>query len=63
MNTRDNEKAAALWAGVSVSFLRKRRRLKLAPVYLRAGRRIVYAREDIDAFLRDRRIVPTGSGS
>lgn len=59
MRVHDNERAAALYAGVSVSFLRKRRRLKLAPAFLRAGRRVVYSRDDIDAFLHERRVEPS----
>jgi hypothetical protein len=51
MKQHDNEKAAAAYCGVSVSFLRKRRRLSWAPAYLRIGRRMVYRRADCDAFL------------
>lgn len=63
MRVRDDERAAATYAGVSVSFLRKRRHLKLPPVYLRVGRRVVYARDDIDAFLQSQRVEPEESRS
>jgi len=65
MQHHDTENAAAQYAGLSVSTLRKRRRLGLPPVYIRVGRRIVYAREDLDAFLRAGRVdrEPAGSQS
>ena len=59
MKVHDDEKAAALYAGLSVAFLRKRRRLGLPPLYLRVGRRVIYSRQDMDAFLRSRRVEPT----
>ena len=65
MQDHDTEKAAARYAGLSVSTLRKRRRLGLPPIYMRVGRRIVYAREDLNAFLRASRVdrQPAESGS
>ena len=65
MDRHDTEKAAARYAGLSVSTLRKRRRLGLPPIYMRVGRRIVYAKQDIDAFLGASRVdrEPAGSQS
>lgn len=51
MGHHDTEEAAARYAALSVSTLRKRRRLGLPPVYIKVGRRIVYAKQDVDAFL------------
>lgn len=56
MEHHDTEKAAARYAGLSVSTLRKRRRLGLPPSYIKVGRRVVYAKQDIDAFLRAGRV-------
>lgn len=56
MEHYDTEKAAARYAGLSVSTLRKRRRLGLPPVYIKVGRRVVYSKQDVDAFLRAGRV-------
>ena len=56
MQHHDTENAAAQYAGLSVSTLRKRRRLGLPPTYIKVGRRIVYAKQDIDAFLGASRV-------
>ena len=63
MEHHDSEKAAARYAGLSVSTLRKRRRLGLPPSYIKVGRRIVYAKRDIDVFLRAGRVDREQTGS
>jgi len=53
-----HEKAAAQYIGMSVSFLQKDRMNGLlpgrmpGPRYAKLGKRIVYLREDLDAWLR-----------
>ena len=59
MKTHDCEVAAAEHAGVSPSFLRKRRRLGLSPRYIRCGSRIIYSRSAIEEFLNAGVVEPT----
>lgn len=61
MKERDAEKAAADYLGVSVATLRKRRRFGLPPAFIRVGRRIVYARADLDSFLAAQRVTPVSA--
>ena len=42
----------------TVPYLRKRRRLGLAPAFSKIGRMIVYSRSDLDAFLAAHRVDP-----
>ena len=51
MKAHDHEAAAADYAGVSRSFLKKCRRLGLLPRYIRCGSRIVYRKSDVDEWL------------
>ena len=46
--------------GLSVPWLRKRRRLRLPPRFLKIGRMIRYRREDIESFLDDLVVEPSG---
>jgi len=59
MRDHDDEKATADYTALSVGTLRKRRRLGLPPTFIRVGRRVLYARADVDSFLFERRVVPT----
>ena len=58
MREHDDERATAGYCGLSVATLRKRRRLGLPPTFIRVGRRVLYARADVDSFLFERRVVP-----
>ena len=58
MQHHDSEKNAAAYIGVSRAELRKRRRLGLPPRFIRWGRKILYRRADIDAFLAERTVEP-----
>ena len=57
-----NEAQAATYTGMSRSFLRKarmngnRHRQTPAPPYCRIGRKILYLRADLDAWLRNHRV-------
>ena len=52
------EREAASYTRLSPAWFRKRRRLGLAPAYVRLGRRIIYTRADLDAYIEDSRIDP-----
>jgi len=39
--------------GLGVAWLRKRRLLRLPPRFVRAGRKVLYEREAVEAFLRE----------
>jgi predicted DNA-binding transcriptional regulator AlpA len=54
-----HERPAALYVGLSVATLRRRRRNKDFPSWVRLGRRIAYRIEDLDAFIEMNRIIPT----
>lgn len=56
-----NEKEVAAEYGLGVSWLRKMRRLKRGPVFLRIHRMIKYRREDVEAFLIDHIVATTES--
>lgn len=43
--------------GLGIPWLRKRRRLRQGPVFLRIGRMIKYRREDVEAFLLDHMVL------
>ena len=58
MKVHDSERAVAVYLNLSVSVLRKRRRLGLPPTFLRIGRRVLYARADVDDFLAAQRVTP-----
>lgn len=51
---------AAPIVGVSAQTLHDWRQADKGPPYLRVGRKIVYLREDLDAWLAARRVVPGG---
>jgi len=55
-------KAAARFMGVAVATLAKMRCLGGSPPYVKAGRKILYAKEDLLAWLRERRIRNTADG-
>lgn len=54
-----NEKEASIYIGMSVSFLQKDRMngalpgRELGPRYAKLGKRVVYLREDLDAWLEE----------
>jgi len=54
------EREAARVLGCSTSLLRAWRRRGEGPPYLKIGRLVRYASADLDAFLRGRRVEPTG---
>lgn len=54
--TVGDEKVAAKYLDLSVSFLRKSRRLGTGPAYLRFGRAIRYRFCDLDKFCAERRV-------
>lgn len=55
--------AAAAYCGVSKSYLDKLRSAGGGPTYIKIGRRIVYAREDVDDWLTARRRRSTAQGA
>ena len=52
------ERETSSYTRLSSAWLRKRRRLGLAPAYIRIGRRIIYKRTDLDALIQQGRIDP-----
>jgi hypothetical protein len=48
---------------LGISWLRKRRRLRLDPTYIRIGRMVRYRREDIESFLIDHLVSTTEGGT
>lgn len=52
------ERETALYTRMSAGWLRKRRRLGLAPPYVRISGRIRYMRSDLDALIQRGRIDP-----
>lgn len=59
MNDFDNEKATAVYSGLSRALLRKRRLLGLAPSYVKVGRKVLYARREIHRFLAECTVSPS----
>ena len=51
MTENFREKNAARYISLSRGWLRKRRRLRLEPAFIRVGKLIVYRKADLDAFL------------
>ena len=51
-----SEPDAAFYIGMSVSFLRKARRVGQGPAYHQIGRRVVYGVTDLDAWLALHRV-------
>ena len=49
--SRMSVESAALYLGLSVSFLNRRRVIGGGPTYTKLGRRVVYAKSDLDAWL------------
>ena len=45
------------------AWLRKNRRLKTGPAFIRVGRMVFYRRSDLDAFVAAHRVEPNGLGS
>jgi hypothetical protein len=53
---------AAGYLGVSMSLLEKLRVRGDGPTYAKLGARVIYMREDLDAFVRGRRVRSTSEG-
>ncbi len=58
MNFR--EKAAAQHIGISPAWLRKQRKLRSGPPYVRINRTIIYRKVDLDKFLEKHLNIPDG---
>jgi hypothetical protein len=56
------EKDAAPYCAVSIAFLRKCRARGTGPAFLRMGRTVRYLRDDLDAWLRQHRVITGESG-
>jgi hypothetical protein len=54
-----NTEEAAAYLGVSMSLLEKLRVRGDGPAYAKVGARVIYLREDLDAFVRGRRVRST----
>lgn len=54
---------AASYLGVSVTFLNRSRLVGDGPVHIKAGRKVIYDRADLDAWLSSRRRSSTSSSS
>jgi excisionase family DNA binding protein len=64
MNQNMSDVEAARYLGLgSAQTLRNWRHLGRGPAYCRLGRRILYRREDLEAFLVSRRIDPQAEGA
>jgi hypothetical protein len=50
------EKDAADYVGMSVAFLRKRRRLGLAPSFVKFGKAVRYETPELESFIRLNRV-------
>jgi Helix-turn-helix domain len=50
---------AANYVGLSRSFLNKRRVYSGGPLYLKVGKRVIYDKLDLDAWLQDKKIANT----
>jgi hypothetical protein len=57
-NARLREREVTRQYGLSGAWLRKNRKLRLGPAFIRVGRMIFYRREDLDAFVKAHRIEP-----
>lgn len=55
-----NQQQAARYIGISTSLLKKKRLNGEGPAYCRVGNRVIYRKEDLDAFLIENRVVTTG---
>ena len=62
MNQYIDERRAAQHLGVSVALLRKRRLLRLAPVYLKLARVVRYRVEDLESWAESQRVTPEARG-
>lgn len=58
-----DEKTTARSYGFSIPWLRKRRRLGLAPRFYRVNRMVRYAREDLRLFLAEHAVEPQATES
>lgn len=54
--------AAAQYLGLSGASLTKMRCLGGSPAYMKVGRRVVYSRPDLDAWINARRVKNTSQG-
>lgn len=45
------EHEAAQWLGLSVSTIRRRRRLRRPPVWVKLGARVLYRKRDLESFV------------
>lgn len=57
-----NEAQASRYLGLSVSTLRSWRSQRREIAFVRAGRRVLYARESLDRFLRENEVQPEVRG-
>lgn len=55
-----NQKQAACYIGMSTGYLKQKRSDGEGPLYSRVGKRVVYLKKDLDAFLHEHKIVTTG---
>lgn len=58
---RQSVEQAAVYVGLSVSYLNRARITGDGPVFLKLGRRVVYETRDLDAWLESRRRMSTSS--
>lgn len=63
MRTYLTEKDAADHARVSEKYLRKLRCVGGGPVYVKAGRRVVYDQADLDAWMDSRKVSSTAQAT
>jgi hypothetical protein len=59
-----NERDAASRIGLSVATLRRRRRLRQPPAWVKLGSRVLYRKSDLDSFIEANlvRLPPTDQG-
>lgn len=55
-----NQHQAARYIGISPSLLKKKRLNGEGPAFCRVGNRVIYRKEDLDAFLIEHRVTTTG---
>ncbi len=55
-----NQQEAAYYLRMSISFLKQKRSDGGGPRYSRIGKRVIYQKKDLDAFLHEHQIATTG---
>lgn len=60
INEMMNQKQAAGYIGMSTGYLKKKRSDGEGPIYSRVGKRVIYRKEDLDAFLNEHQVTTTG---